>query len=398
MKNKINNLIDIIKTNFKHVITAFFFIGFIIDSIYLPDYLSPWSRYLGAIYIFVATLAVIAKNNTKIISPLYSLSQSKYKDTVSMIIDLIIAYAIGSTLSFVFIYYYRSVQVVAMWPILIGLIALMCINEFVKSAIKRSLIEISLLIFCIYLYLIYVFPFLFYALSSYILWVSIIFALLINMAIARILLYDRQVEKNLNTKSKIEYLTFKSDTEINNFGYKLLIVNIFIPLFILILYMTNNLPAVPITLKNIQVYNDVKRDVVKNNSNYTYSIYNKDCERNSNLIIDKNDYATRLKELFFSKKIYVNCKDTSSRVAAYTAVYMPGFFYKNNLISHVWMHYSTSSRSWTEIKRRDFAIVGGRDNGYRGFTYIDNPMIGDWKLRVINNDGRLIGEYKFEIK
>ena len=179
--------------------------------------------------------------------------------------------------------------------------------------------------------------------------------------------------------------------------------------------MSNNLPAVPVTLKNVQVFNDIKREVVKNDSNYIYSIYNNKCQRNFGVVIDKNDYIARLKEMVLTKTIYTYCKNTysstasttsiiaatgtvSDRVTVYTAVYIPGYFYQSNNISHVWMHYSTSSSSWTEVKRRTFAIVGGRDGGYRGFTYVDHPESGDWKLRVINNDNRLIGEYKFRVE
>ena len=433
MKNKVNQSINFIKTNFKHFATLFFFIGFIVDAVYLPDYLSPWSRYLGAIYILIATLMIIIKNNPKFISSnlipyrwrdrtiSYWETAHKVRNICIIITDLTIAYAIGSTLSFVFIYYYRSVQVIAMWPILIGLVALMCVNEFVKDANKRALIEISILILCIYLYCIYLFPFLFFTLSSYVLWASVVFAIVINMAIARILLYDREInskeknKNNLENINKIDLVEFKSEEEINNFGYKLLIVNICIPLIILALYMSNNLPAVPVTLKNIQVYNDIKREVVKNDSNYIYSIYNNKCQRNFGVVIDKNDYIARLKEMVWTKTIYTYCKNTysstasttsiiaatgtvSDRVTVYTAVYIPGYFYQSNNISHVWMHYSTSSSSWTEVKRRTFAIVGGRDGGYRGFTYVDHPESGDWKLRVINNDNRLIGEYKFRVE
>ncbi len=465
MKNKLNQIINFIKAHFKHFATAFFFIGFVVDAIYLPDYLSPWSRYLGAVYILIATVAIIAKNNPKFVSSFFIVKENvykikmfnfllkvrnylfnklyfifiKYKNIVGIIIDLTIAYAIGSTLSFVFIYYYRSVQVIAMWPILIGLVTLMCVNEFVKSATKRALIEISILILCIYLYCIYLFPFLFYTLSSYILSVSVAFALIVNMTIARILLYDRKIidtknknnnikEINNNIKSidEIGVVDFKSEEEINNFGYKLLIVNICIPIIILILYMTDNLPAVPVTLKNVQVYNDIKREVVKNNSNYLYSLYNANCERTFSVVVDKNDYIARLKDLIWTKKIYTHCNSTqnadtmsvdtstigdsvavgtsfatgttSDRVTVYTAVYIPGYFYKSNGISHVWMHYSTTTSKWIETKRRTFAIVGGRDSGYRGFTYVDHPAIGDWKLRVINNDNRLIGEYKFKVE
>ncbi len=409
MKNKIINLASLIRSNFKHLVTLSFFIGFIVDAILLPDYMNPISRYLGLIYILLAAALLLIKNNGALLRPrkgrmaMVCDGICRYQDKINPVLDILIAYAIGSGLSFVFIYYYRSVQIVLMWPILIVMLALMCANEFVKSASKRSIIEMALLMFTVYLYVLYVFPTLFYTLSNYVLILSIIFALIINMVFTRSILWEKE----------------GTDEDVNKLGYRLLMINIAMPVIIGLLYITNSLPAVPITMKTVRAYNEVRREVVKNNSNYLYTTYKDNCIPEFGSIDDTRDYLNQFKELFFKKVVHIGCVNDSSnivtnnintststniratstanRVTLYTAIYMPGYFYKSNVVAHVWSHYDTTKGQWVDVKRVAYPIVGGRDGGYRGYTYIDNPAIGDWRLHVINNDNRLIGEYKFKV-
>ena len=61
------------------------------------------------------------------------------------------------------------------------------------------------------------------------------------------------------------------------------------------------------------------------------------------------------------------------------------------------MHYNEKKSTWEQMKRVSYPIASGRDGGYRGFTSVDNPPVGDWKLRIINSDNRLIGEYAFRV-
>ena len=194
----LKNTFKLFKDNFAHINTAFFFIGFIVDAILLPDYLSPVSKYLGAIYILVAAVLLLIKNNGDLLRPRRGKlcdvfdKVCVYNDKIKYAIDLAIAFVLGSGLSFVFIYYYRSVQISVMWPILIGMLALMCMNEFVKNITRRALMEIAILMFTVYLYFIYVFPSLFYSLTAYTLVLSVVFALLFNMILTRAILWEKR--------------------------------------------------------------------------------------------------------------------------------------------------------------------------------------------------------------
>lgn len=392
----------IIYNNWHHIATLFFFVGFIVDGVFLPDYMDPMSRYLGALYILAASLLLILKNNAQLLAPthnklllrLYTGIQSLYTRSkiqnwikIEHIINFALALLIGSLLSYVFIYYYRSVQFVVMWPLLIGLFALMCINEFVRSEMRRNMIEIGIIMFAMYLYSVYVFPTIFYNLTNYTLILSMVFALLYNMFLTRMLVWGKSGD----------------DTQVNRFGYGLLLANISAPIIVGLLYITNNLPAVPVTLKDVQVYNSVNREVVKNNSVYTYRQYDANCYDSVGRIVDQDNYWKQAKELFFKRTVYIGCHNqeaasTTNMVSVYTAVYIPGYFFKMNQIVTVWEYYDENKNSWQTIKNIAYPIASGRDAGYRGYTSVNNPKTGLWRVRILNNDTRLIGEYRFKIE
>lgn len=46
---------------------------------------------------------------------------------------------------------------------------------------------------------------------------------------------------------------------------------------------------------------------------------------------------------------------------------------------------------WREVYRNQFESTGGRERGFRGYSWVLNPRPGDWRLIVATQDGRTIG-------
>jgi len=42
-------------------------------------------------------------------------------------------------------------------------------------------------------------------------------------------------------------------------------------------------------------------------------------------------------------------------------------------------------------------VVGGRDNGYRGYTFKRHVQPGRWRVEVRTETGRLLGRIPFEL-
>jgi hypothetical protein len=45
-----------------------------------------------------------------------------------------------------------------------------------------------------------------------------------------------------------------------------------------------------------------------------------------------------------------------------------------------------------------FEITGGRDGGFRGYTYKSNVPDGEWNVEVITEEGLVLGVIDFKIK
>lgn len=48
------------------------------------------------------------------------------------------------------------------------------------------------------------------------------------------------------------------------------------------------------------------------------------------------------------------------------------------------------ANGWRLVYRRPFQTTGGRDRGFRGYSWVLNPLPGDWRFIVATQDGRTI--------
>jgi hypothetical protein len=63
---------------------------------------------------------------------------------------------------------------------------------------------------------------------------------------------------------------------------------------------------------------------------------------------------------------------------------------------HRWSRYD-ANRGWIDAPRIGFNLAGGRQGGYRGYTFKQNLAPGDWKVTVESEDGRTVAVHRFEL-
>jgi hypothetical protein len=63
---------------------------------------------------------------------------------------------------------------------------------------------------------------------------------------------------------------------------------------------------------------------------------------------------------------------------------------------HRWEHYD-AWRGWTTVSRMGFGLFGGRDGGFRGYTYKENVPAGEWKVKVETENGRTVVIHRFTV-
>ena len=70
----------------------------------------------------------------------------------------------------------------------------------------------------------------------------------------------------------------------------------------------------------------------------------------------------------------------------------------NTRIYHIWQLYDNRKEKWITTDKVNYPIIGGRDGGYRGYTYKRNIQTGDWRINVETENEKLLGRISFEIQ
>lgn len=63
---------------------------------------------------------------------------------------------------------------------------------------------------------------------------------------------------------------------------------------------------------------------------------------------------------------------------------------------HRWEHYD-EKQGWQSTSRIGFGLSGGRNGGFRGYTYKQNIQSGQWRVKVETENGRTLTVYHFNL-
>ena len=68
----------------------------------------------------------------------------------------------------------------------------------------------------------------------------------------------------------------------------------------------------------------------------------------------------------------------------------------NTRLVHHWQHHDEKN-GWETRSRIAFALTGGRQGGYRGYSFKQNLTAGEWRVMVETEDGRTVAVHRFEL-
>ncbi len=138
-----------------------------------------------------------------------------------------------------------------------------------------------------------------------------------------------------------------------------------------ILYFLNIIPPVPLSLKEIGIYHSVSRTV-------------------------SGEYQATFEPpqwFAFWRETSPTYHLISGRPAyCFSSVFAPTGL--STPIFHTWEYYDVDAGKWEVRSRISFAISGGRDGGYRGFS-TKTLIEGKWRCNVETENGQLIGRMSF---
>jgi hypothetical protein len=141
------------------------------------------------------------------------------------------------------------------------------------------------------------------------------------------------------------------------------------------MYFLNIIPPVPLSLKQAGIYHSVAAD---GTGNYTGT--------------------------FEKKHWYEFWRDTADtyHVAAgepaycFSAVFAPGAL--STPIRHTWEYYYPTTKNWIKVGTVQFPIIGGRAEGYRGYSEKHVLTDGHWRCTVSTAKGQVIGYITFVVQ
>src|SRR5262249_16938770 len=82
-------------------------------------------------------------------------------------------------------------------------------------------------------------------------------------------------------------------------------------------------------------------------------------------------------------------------ISLYSAVFAP--IQLKTKILHIWQRYDTGAREWRTESTAAYAITGGREGGYRGYSIKSSQRPGRWRVNIETPDGLLIGRVPFVV-
>ena len=138
------------------------------------------------------------------------------------------------------------------------------------------------------------------------------------------------------------------------------------------LYLVRLIPPVPLSLRFIGVYHNVERGE---------DTFNLSHERPFWRIWDNGD------QKFLAQP--------GDRIFVYFRLFSPARFSDQVLMRWYW---KDATGKWKLQDSIPIKIIGGRENGFRGYGAKNNYQPGDWKLQVETTDEREIGRVYFDVE
>jgi hypothetical protein len=332
----------------RHISAASMVGGFIFDNWILgrPDVAETQLIYLFYLSMAFVSIALLHLMEVRDLGERYS--------RVRFLLVLATQFSFGSLWSALLIFYSRSAVIATSWPFMLMLFALFIGNEVLSKYFTRIVFSLILLFFILFALAVFVLPVYVHAIGPW------VFAASGGLAWITFILYMRIIRWIGGKKFfKDRGAAFAGAAGV----YAL--VNL--------LYIADLIPPLPLALTNSGVYHAIAK---------------------------KGDFYSTTGEVpdpwyIAWRKPPVVHIPKGQPVYLFSSVFAPVKLHTK--ISHRWQWYSTKKKSWLTRSVVTFAVNGGRDGGYRGYTVKRNPLDGQWRVDITTVDNRLIGRVNFTL-
>ncbi len=326
-----------------------FFGGFLIDSLTLSRIDRTLDNVILLSWLALAGVAIFVFNIFQHKKP-----GGQHTGNSHVWLPFIIQFAFGALFSGFTVLYMRSASLATSWPFLALVIFLFVGNEFFKKHYLRLSFQASIFFTALFFLMIFYIPILRGEMGAGTFLLSgavsvVIFTLFVLLLFVFL---PTEVRRNKNALVK-------------SIGGIFTVVNI--------LYFTNSIPPIPLSLKDAGVYHSLEKSAV-----------------GGYVLLGEQEHWYD----FFMPHIEIHILH-GEPVYFYSAVFAPTKL--STGIVHHWQYYDVEKGAWVSLGAFPFGISGGRDGGYRGYSQKTNIAPGLWRVDVETDRGQVIGRTKFMV-
>jgi len=343
-----NNLTAFTTTYARYVTPVALSFGFVVDTIILQRIDSLFTFSIILYHFALITLGILLLHATHDTG-----EHRKYIQPMRSALSIIVPFSFGALFSGFFIFYSQSAGSLLSWFFLAVLMLFMISTEYYKKHYLHTVVQVTLWYFTLLSFLILYVPIALKEMNGGVFLLSGILSLFIAFGFLALL-------------ARIEPLQY------TKYATKIVRNIMLVITTVSVLYFTNIIPPIPLALKHIGVYYTVTH-----------------IDGNYILLTEPHkwyDYKKYLPETMYHT--------TGKSLSVFSSVFAPERLSPN--LSHQWQ-YKNESNSWQTISTLPMPIIGGRSNGYRGYTTKENIWPGAWRVRIITEQEQVVGTVRFTI-
>ena len=324
--------------------------GFAFDSVTFGRIDHALTQAVFIIYLLVAGIAIAVLHGLE-----SRPDGRKPSDQTRTILVAITQFALGCLLSGFCVFYIRSASVTSSWPFLLAMAAIFIANEYMRRYHARLVFSALLFFFAIYSYAILLVPLLTHRIGR--------IPFLISGAVAVVLFFFF-----MQALARLGHERYRGARRQVFAGMVL------ITIFLNAAYFLRLLPPLPLVLTDAGIYHQVTR-------------------LGTNFQAAEEDEPSEWQALFGTHAIMHIQK--GARLYLYSAVFAPHGL--NTRIVHDWQ-WLEPDKGWVSQQRISVPIQGGREDGFRYFTFKTAPRPGQWQVNIQTFDGRAVGRVRFAVE
>lgn len=271
---------------------------------------------------------------------------------IQLFAPLALYYSFSAMFSMFLVLYSNSGSLFSSAPFLIVIVALLVGIEVFKKPFKKLTVQVTVYFMAVLSYATLVVPYISKEVSSTMFLISGSMSLLYIWGYLFVL---RKFSSEVRSREKF-------------IGWS--IAGIF--LFINILYFANLIPPFPLSLRDIGIYHSVER-------------------------VETGAYHGAREERSFLDIISpvdtIRIAGERATLSTYSSIFAPTDISMD--VVHEWKRFVDGR--FRVVSRVEYPIVGGRDGGYRGYTYSSQITPGLWWVTVETGEGKVIGGTMFRV-